>query len=328
MTGGLGFIGSSFIRSLPSHDAVVNVDSQTYAADERRLSGTPASVRTITLDVRDGRLRSVIDDASPDVIVHFAAATHVTRGERDAEHFFSTNVEGSRGVFDAAAGYGRAAVVHVSTDEVYGPATERPFSEEDKQPGEGRATSAYARSKAVADDLARSYAGDLDIRIVRPTNCFGPWQHPEKAIPRWTVRALLGLRLPVWGDGGYVRDWMFVDDAVSAVAIVAERGERGGVYNIAPEGEALTNLQVAHVIAEEAGAAIDSVYTTAYDRPDHDRRYWIDASRIRGLGWGPRVRLEEALRDTVRWYRVNEEWWKPLADEAEQLYEDDQANDP
>ncbi len=296
VTGGRGFIGSAFVRrALARGVHVTNVDAGTYAADPRRLPAAHDLLGDHTLDVTDERLAEVVEGA--EAIVHFAAETHVTRGETAEEIFFRTNVEGTRAVLDAAALTGVELVVHVSTDEVYGPASSEPFAEEDKEPGEGRATSAYARSKALADDLALGFDGGPRVVVVRPTNCFGPWQHPEKAIPRWIARALSGGRLPVWGDGGYVRDWMFVDDACEAIELLLEQRPGPGAYNVGPQGDAVTNLAIARAIARLAGRGDDAVYLTEYDRPRHDRRYSVDASKLRGLGWGPLVATAEALYD-------------------------------
>lgn len=321
VTGGLGFIGAAFVRRLV-HDgrAVVNADLDTYAGDVRRLEGT--SVRTERVDVASVDFESLVGDLAPQAIVHLAAESHVTRSETEPDRFFETNVEGTRRVLEAAVRHRVPRVVHVSTDEVYGPALDHPFREDDKPPGEGRATSAYARSKAVADDLARSYADRLDVVVVRPTNCFGPWQHPEKAIPRWTTRALSEQDLPVWGDGGYVRDWMHVDDACRGIEFTLDKGESGAVYNIAPQADPMTNLEIARTIAAAAGRDDDAVYLTAYDRPDHDRRYFVDATRVRALGWTPAASLSDALAATVRWYAEHEDWWRPMLAEAEALYAD------
>ena len=328
VTGGLGFIGAAFVRSLVARGAdVLNVDLDTYAGDARRLEAI--EVRTEHADVASERMDSIVGDFAPRAIVHLAAESHVTRSESDPDVFFTTNVDGTRRVLDAALTHDVERVVHISTDEVYGPALEHPFREEDKAPGEGNATSAYARSKALADDLAASYADRLDVVIVRPTNCFGPWQHPEKAIPRWTTRALSGELLPVWGDGGYVRDWMHVDDVCRAIQSVLDRGERGGVYNVGPQAEEpMTNIEIARTIALAAGREPDAVYLTAYDRPHHDRRYSVDASKIRALGWAPAASLADALVATVRWYAEHEEWWRPMLPEAEALYADAEARNP
>lgn len=322
VTGGLGFIGSAFVRAVVGSGVEVhNVDARTYAADDHRI-GQLADVITTEMDVVDTAFADLIASVRPAAIVHFAAETHVTRGETDEGRFFRTNVEGTRSVLDAAKATGIERVVHVSTDEVYGPALDHPFGEDEKVPGEGNATSAYARSKAIADDLARSYADALHVDIVRPTNCFGPWQHPEKAVPRWTTRALSGQRLPVWGDGNYVRDWMFVDDACSAIITVLEKSTGGGVFNIGPENEAMSNLEIATMIATAAGADTDVVYLSAYDRPRHDRRYSVDTSKIKALGWQPRTGVVAGIAATVEWYRANRAWWEPLVASAEALYAD------
>jgi dTDP-glucose 4,6-dehydratase len=319
-TGGLGFIGSAFLRrSAPAHE-VVTIDAHTYAGDPARIEGI--DVATERLDVADPNAGELVTRFRPEIIVHFAAETHVTRSETAEDLFFRTNVEGTRNLLDSAIETSPQLFIHVSTDEVYGPASAHPFREEDKEPGEGRATSAYARSKAVADDLALSYADRLPVVVVRPTNCFGPWQHPEKAVARWTVRALTGEGIPVWGDGLYVRDWMFVDDACAAIWTVAEKGTPGEIYNIGPQGEIRTNLEIARTIARAAGRQADAVYLTDYDRPAHDRRYSVDAGKLRSLGWAPSQSIETRLEETVDWYRANAQWWKPLVDDAEALYED------
>jgi dTDP-glucose 4,6-dehydratase len=261
-------------------------------------------------------------EENPAILVHFAAESHVTRSEREVESFYRTNVQGTRSILEAAARARVRAVIHVSTDEVYGSCHGNPFSESDKQPGEGLATSVYARSKAVADDLALSFADRIPVIVVRPTNCFGPWQHPEKAIPRWITRILRDEPIPVWGDGKQMRDWMFVEDCCSAIELLIKKGTPGEVYNIAPEGSQHTNLQAAHAVAKAAGADEDAVYLTAYDRPRHDRRYAIDASKLRSLGWAPEQDVETRLAETVAWYRDNRWWWEPLVPDAESIYDD------
>ncbi|HYP24964.1 MAG TPA: NAD-dependent epimerase/dehydratase family protein [Actinomycetota bacterium] len=318
VTGGLGFIGSAVVRRLLGKGLeVTNLDAGTYAADPRRL---PPDVDTKRVDVAADPLDEHLAGAR--VVVHLAAETHVTRSETDESAFFRTNVDGTRTVLAAAERAGAELLVHFSTDEVYGPALEAPFVEADKEPGEGLATSAYARSKALADDLALGYEGDVRVLVVRPTNCFGPWQHPEKAIARWTVRALSGQDLPVWGDGGYVRDWMFVDDVCDAVEVLVDERPAPGAYNVGPEGDPVSNVEIARDIARLAGRGDDAVYLTAYDRPSHDRRYSVDSSKMRALGWRPRVGVRDGLRATVDWYRAHRDWWEPLVAEAESLYDD------
>jgi dTDP-glucose 4,6-dehydratase len=324
VTGGLGFIGSELVRSLAADGReVLNIDLDTYAGDDRRLGELPeGAVETVKLDVADASLERVITAERPELIFHLAAETHVTRSEGAESVFFHANIDGTRRVLDAAIAAGGARVVHMSTDEVYGPCPGDPFREDQKGPGEGEASSAYARSKALADDLAMSYGDRLDVVVARPTNCIGPWQHPEKAVPRWITRALRGERLPVWGDGMQVRDWMYVSDAVSGLRLLAERGEQGRVYNLGPVGEGTPNLEIARLVAREAGLDDDAVYLSHYDRPQHDRRYAVDSSRISALGWAARWTVPQALADTVAWYRANEPWWSTLIADAEALYAD------
>ena len=302
---------------------MLNVDLNTYAGDERRLAGVaPGLVETVRMDVAGPELAELVRRERPPLIVHFAAETHVTRSEGAAEAFFRANVEGTRGVLDAAVSAGVPRVVHMSTDEVYGPCPGEPFGEHQKLAGEGLATSAYARSKALADDLALSYADRLDVVIARPTNCIGPWQHPEKAVPRWATRALRGERLPVWGDGLQVRDWMYVADAVAGLRALAERGERGNAYNVGPAAEAVPNVEIARMVARAAGSGDDAVYLSEYDRPQHDRRYAVSTDRIAALGWSATHTLEQAVAETVAWYRDHGDWWRTLVPEAEGLYAD------
>jgi dTDP-glucose 4,6-dehydratase len=324
VTGGLGFIGSAFVRALAADGvAVLNVDLETYAGDRRRLAEVPAElVQTLHMDVADPGLAELVAGERPPLIVHFAAESHVTRSELAGETFFHSNVEGTRTVLEAAAETGGCRVLHVSTDEVYGPCPDAPFREEDKAPGEGLATSAYARSKAVADDIAVAAADRADVVVARMTNCIGPWQHPEKAVPRWATRALRGSRLPVWGDGMQVRDWMFVDDAVAGLRLLAEKGERGGVYNVGPAATAVPNLEIARMVARAAGRDGEIVYLSGYDRPQHDRRYAVDPGRITALGWRPSRDLEQTVAETVAWYRDHDDWWSGLVGEAEALYAD------
>lgn len=322
VTGGLGFIGSAFVRMLANNGReILNLDLVTYAGDTRRLPAR-LPVRTQRVDVADKSVVDVLRKERPETILHFAAETHVTRSEHAAESFFRTNVEGTKQVLTGAEVCGATRVIHVSTDEVYGPCEEEPFTEDAKLPGRGLATSPYAQSKAIGDDVALSFSDRIPVIVARPTNCFGPWQHPEKAVPRWTIRAITGRRLPVWGDGRQVRDWMFVDDACRGLEALISWGEPGQVYNLGPGGPQTNNLEIARLIASLAGQDPNSAYRTEYDRPQHDRRYAVDCSKVRALGWSPQIDLEEGLLRTIAWYGENREWWRPLLEEAEGLYED------
>ena len=259
VTGGYGFLGSTFLRrAMSKGQPAVNVDVGTYAADQRRLpagrgSRGTADLRTEHIDVVSDAFVSLVRRLRPRAIVHFAAQTHVTRSENDADAFEYANVEGTRGVLRAAEEADIELVLHVSTDEIYGPCLGAPFREEDPVVDRSPATSVYAKTKARADEIARQSFSRVPIIVARLSNCFGPWQHPEKAIPRWTVRALQKRPVPVWGDGKQVRDWMHADDAASGLELLIERGTPGTVYNIAPQEPERTNLQVARAIASAAG---------------------------------------------------------------------------
>jgi dTDP-glucose 4,6-dehydratase len=327
VTGGAGFLGSHFVRAWLRQGLgeVVDIDLLTYAGSEARLEDVRGEgrYRSVKADVADsGAVDSVLSEASPQLVVHFAAESHVTRSERDADRFHRTNVEGTRVVLEAAAAHGVERFIHISTDEVYGPVLEGAFREEDKDAGDGQATSPYAKSKALADDLARSFRG-LEVVVLRPTNCFGPWQFPEKAFARWVTRGFRGEPLPVWGDGLQVRQWLAADDLAAAALLVASAVRPEPVYNVGPRHDPeVTNLALARWVGEYLGLPPERVVLTEYDRPDHDRRYAVDPSRIEGLGWRPSDPWE-AFAATVEWYRGAEWWWQPLVEEAESIYSDD-----
>jgi dTDP-glucose 4,6-dehydratase len=327
VTGGAGFLGSHFVRAWLREGLgeVTNVDLLTYAGSEGRLADVQEDprYRFVRADVAEpDAVRLALAEARPDVVVHFAAESHVTRSERDAERFHRTNVDGTRVLLEAAARQGLLRFIHISTDEVYGPIPEGAFREEDKDAGDRQATSPYAKSKALADDVARSFRG-IEVTVLRPTNCFGPWQFPEKAFARWVTRALRGEPIPVWGDGLYVRQWLAAEDLAAAVLLVASSERPEPVYNVGPRHEPdITNLDLARWVAEYVGLPPDRVVLTEYDRPGHDRRYAVDPTRIEGLGWRASDPWER-FASTVEWYRGAESWWGPLVEEAESIYSDD-----
>lgn len=328
VTGGLGFLGSAFIRAAVGAGVgkIVNLDMRTYAADERRLAGLPHRGRIVgvEVDVADRvAVQEVFERHRPDAVAHFAAESHVTRSEVDGDRFWRTNLEGTRSVLAAACRTGVERFLHVSTDEVYGPIEHGAFKERDKHRAGAAATSPYARSKAAADDLAEDAMSELPVMIVRPTNAFGPWQYPEKALPRWITRGLRGLPLLVWGDGRYVRQWLFSHDLAAGALTVLTAGEPGEVYNLgACHDPEITNLDVARWIAARLDLPPGRVRLTAYDRPAHDRRYAVDSTKARALGWRPGDVFEQ-LNLTLRWYRDNFWWWGRHVDQAEAIYSDD-----
>jgi len=329
VSGGCGFIGSTLVERLLETDAarsVVCIDALTYAGRRENLAELGSErLRLEVLDVRYDREAIAAALEGVEVLYHLAAETHVTRSERHPERFYSTNVAGTVGVLDAALLAGVHQVVHVSTDEVYGPS--RPgarFPEDAKRPGVGLATSAYARSKALADDIALDMSRELGIHlcVARPTNAYGPRQFPEKLLPRSATRMLRGERAHVWGDGLQVRDWLHVTDLADALILLGERGRPGAAYNIGANNEPeVPNIEAVRLVARGLGLPDEEAFEFIPDpRPRHDERYGVDSSRVRELGWAPRVPPSAGIPATARWYRDNREWWEGLVGVAEALY--------
>ncbi|MFI7499872.1 dTDP-glucose 4,6-dehydratase [Streptomyces sp. NPDC049687] len=316
VTGGAGFIGSHYVRTLleggyPGHASaqVTVLDALTYAGDRANLPTGHPRLRFVRGDVCDlPLLLSLL--LGHDAVVHFAAESHVDRSLGDAAAFFRSNVVGTQTVLEAALVSGVSRVVHVSTDEVYGSIERGAWTEEWPL----APNSPYAASKAGSDLAARSYwrTHGLDVRITRCSNNFGPYQHVEKLIPLFTTRLLAGLPVPLYGDGSNVREWLHVDDHCRAIQLVLERGRAGEIYNIG-SGDAHTNLELAERLAELCGADVSLIRRVA-DRKGHDLRYALDDSKIRReLGYAPRVSFERGLADTVDWYRRHTERWPHAA---------------
>jgi dTDP-glucose 4,6-dehydratase len=310
VTGGAGFIGSNFIRHILSRRGfqVVNFDLLTYAGNLQNLAGLQAgdNYRFIRGDIASREQVAGALDPGIDAIVHFAAESHVDRSILDASAFVRTNVLGTQNLLETARREGISRFIQVSTDEVYG-----------SLPGGGKFTedsplapnSPYAASKAAADLLARAYHRTYGLAVVttRCGNNYGPHQFPEKLIPLMVSNALDDEPLPLYGDGLYTRDWIHVLDHCRALEAILLEGRDGAVYNIGADGER-TNLEVARRILGILGKAEDLISFVA-DRPAHDRRYAVDSSRLRlELGWSPRIRFEEGLDETVRWYRDHPQW--------------------
>ena len=312
VTGGAGFIGSNFVRRMleryPEMELTV-LDKLTYAGNRANLADLEADGRLhfVHGDIADA---SVVDPlaAETHAIVNFAAETHVDRSIESADAFIQTDVYGTYVLMQAALRHGHQKYVQISTDEVYGDVPTGSSREEDAL----APRSPYAASKAGGDLLVRAFCTTygLPACITRSSNNFGPYQYPEKIIPLFVTNAIDGQPLPVYGDGQQIRDWLFVDDHCDAVALILERGEAGEIYNVAA-GNEMTNLELTRAILEQLERSI-SLVRHVPDRPGHDRRYSIDSSKLRALGWSPHKRFEEALGDTVRWYVDHEEWWRPL----------------
>ena len=317
VTGGAGFIGSAFVRRVLRGEEptlagveVVVLDKLTYAGNEANLApvSTDPRYRFVKGDIVDGELvRDVM--AGVDAVVHFAAESHVDRSILGADPFVVTNVVGTQILLQAALDVGVARFVHVSTDEVYGSIDTGSWTETHPvQPN-----SPYSASKASSDLLARAYARThgLDVRITRCSNNYGPYQYPEKVIPLFVTNLLDGLRVPLYGDGLNVRDWLHVDDHCRGIALVLEGGRAGEIYHIGG-GTELTNRELTARLLHALGADWSRVRPVE-DRKAHDRRYSLDWSKInRELGYAPAVGFEDGLAATVRWYAENREWWEPL----------------
>lgn len=319
VTGGCGFIGSCFVRMVMSRTEwrIVNLDALTYAGDPERLECLHEGdrYRFVRGDISDRRtVWALLHEEMPWAVVNFAAESHVDRSIVDASPFVRTNVVGVQVLLDAARAHHVARFLQVSTDEVYGDlAGEAPASEGSHlQP-----SSPYAASKAAADLMCLAYrrTHGVPLLIVRSSNNYGPWQFPEKFVPLIIRNALAGNVLPIYGDGKQRRDWLFVEDNCDAILCVLERGEIGSVYNVAT-GEERTNFEtvgiLCRLLADEghlSRCALESSRRLVQDRPGHDRRYAMDASKIcRELGWSPGLRYEDGLRSTVRWYLDHEKW--------------------
>jgi dTDP-glucose 4,6-dehydratase len=270
-----------------------------------------ARFRFVKGDVTD---RSAIREAMAghDAVLHFAAESHVDRSIISPDEFVHTNCDGTNVVCDTARHLEVGRVVHVSTDEVYGSIDQGSFTETDPL----RPSSPYSASKAGSDLIALSYVTtyDLPLIVTRSSNNFGPFQYPEKVIPLFVTNLLDGRKAPLYGDGLNVRDWIFVEDNCAAIDLVLRDGDIGQIYNIGA-GNEVTNLDLTQRILELLGADASMVEPVA-DRLGHDRRYSIDSTKLRALGWQPKVTLEAGLGATVQWYRSNREWWEPLKSEA------------
>ncbi|HET9072314.1 MAG TPA: dTDP-glucose 4,6-dehydratase [Acidimicrobiales bacterium] len=313
VTGGAGFIGSNYTRWVLEHtdDHVTVYDALTYAGNRSTLRDVeerwPDRFRFVQGDVCD---REAFEAAARgcDGVLHFAAESHVDRSIAGPDAFVLTNCLGTNTVMQACRDLGIGRVLHVGTDEVYG-SVEAGRSRE----GDPLAPrSPYSASKAGSDLIALSYHSTygLPVVVTRSANNFGPWQYPEKVIPLFATNLLDGGRVPLYGDGLNQRDWLHVEDNCAAVDLVFRRGAVGEIYNVGAGAE-ITNRELTERLLALVGAGPDRIEMVA-DRLGHDRRYALDTSRIRALGWSPARSLEDALADTVQWYRDNRWWWEPL----------------
>ena len=317
VTGGSGFIGSNYIRHILKGgevDEIINLDAMKYGSNPSNLGDVARDerYRFVKGDISDYDLVSGLVEKA-DAIINFAAETHVDRSISAPEAFLQSNVVGVFTILEALRKINPSArLVHISTDEVYGDIVQGSFKETDAI----RPSSPYSASKAAADAFVLGYARtyNLNASITRCTNNYGPYQFPEKLIPKTIIRAAMSLKIPIYGSGKNIRDWIYVEDHCRAVEAVLRRGRPQEIYNVSSDAER-TNLEVVRTILEALGKD-ESAIEFVEDRPGHDLRYSLDSSKLfRELGWRPRMCFEEGIRETVRWYDENREWWKMLADD-------------
>ena len=319
VTGGAGFIGSNFIHYMmekyPDYK-IVCIDKLTYAGNLRNLETVldKKNFRFIKGDICDRELvYRICEEEKPDVVINFAAESHVDRSIESPDIFLKTNILGTQVLLDASRKYNVKRFHQVSTDEVYG---DLPLDRSDLKFTESsplRPSSPYSASKASADLLVLAYhrTYGVPVTISRCSNNYGPYQFPEKLIPLMIINALNDRPLPVYGDGRNVRDWIHVKDHCEAIDIIIHRGKEGEIYNIGGENER-ANIDVVRMILRELGKP-ESLIRFVKDRPGHDRRYALDISRMKKeFGWSPKISFEEGLKSTIKWYLENRSWWEEI----------------
>ena len=323
ITGGAGFIGSNFTHYwLNKHpeDSVIVFDALTYAGNKQSLDSVINKLTFIQGDITD---RTAVDQAMDgvDCVVHFAAESHNDRAIADPFIFTRTNVIGTHTLLESARNAGVSRFHHISTDEVFG---DIPLDEDIKfnESTKYNPRSPYSASKAGSDHVVNAYfeTYKLPITISNCTNNFGPYQHPEKLIPRSIIRLLQGQRIPIYGAGNQVRDWLYVKDHCRAIDLILQKGRPGQTYCVGGMTEEVTNLQVAQKLIEALELSEDQIEFVT-DRAGHDVKYAIDWKKIQTeLGWQPEHNFDSWLTTTVEWYKNNEQWWKAQAEEAESFY--------
>ncbi len=315
ITGGAGFIGSNFIQYILEkypEVKITNLDALTYAGNLENLKSVEnnPNYKFVHGDITDKKL---VNDLMKevDLVVHFAAESHVDRSIEDSDIFVRTNINGTLNLLEAARDNGGVRFHHISTDEVFGSlAPDEPAFDEQScyDP-----RSPYSASKASADHLVRAYyhTHNLPITISNCSNNYGPYQFPEKLIPLFVTNLIDGQKVPVYGDGGAIRDWLYVKDHCIAIDKIIQEGKIGETYCVGGNAEK-TNLEITKIILEEMGRG-EEMIEYVKDRKGHDLRYAIDFSKIKNeLGWEPSISFEEGIKETIQWYKNNEDWWRPL----------------
>jgi len=317
ITGGAGFIGSNFVRLMVQKykdSELVVLDKLTYAGNLNNIKDVMSQVTFIEGDIcREKDVEKAIINC--DAVVNFAAETHVDRSLLKTDAFIKTDVYGTYTLLELSRKHDVGRFLQVSTDEVYGSTEKDSFNEMSLL----NPSNPYSASKAGADLLAMAYhkTHGIPVLITRGSNNYGPFQHPEKFLPKMIINALQGKPLPIYGDGQNVRDWLFVTDYCEAIDLVLQRGRVGDIYNVSASEEK-TNIEVAKTVLERLGKP-EGLIMFVKDRPGHDKRYSLENKKVREFGWNPKTRFSEGLQKTIDWYGANEWWWKPVVASAEKF---------
>lgn len=326
ITGGAGFIGSNFIRLILSKYPdyhITNLDKLTYAGNLENLKDIKGNknYKFVKGDICDARIVNKLMK-NAEAVVHFAAETHVDRSIMDAGAFIQTDVYGTFILLNEARKRSIKKFIHISTDEVYGSIEDGSFTEESPL----NPTNPYSASKAGADRLAYSYfkTFGVPVCIVRSSNNFGPYQHPEKFIPLFITNSIEGKRLPLYGDGKNKRDWIYVEDNCEAIRLILHKGKNGEVYNVGG-GNEFENIYIAKLILKQLNNP-ETLINFVKDRLCHDRRYSLDNSKIKRLGFIPKYKFDDALKETIKWYLKNTKWWQRIKSGEYKKYYEAQYN--
>jgi dTDP-glucose 4,6-dehydratase len=323
ITGAAGFIGSAFVRQLARQGLsgkgrVIIVDKLTYAGDLKRLAEAKGKYKFYKTDICDKKqIEIIFTKEKPDIVVHFAAESHVDRSIKDATAFIETNIKGTQVLIDASRKNRIKKFIFISTDEVYGEIKNGKFSEDSPI----RPNSPYAASKAAADLLVQSYIRTYGFSaiIIRPSNNYGPWQYPEKLIPLAILRILDGGKIPVYGRGQNVREWLYVNDCVRGILTIMNQGQIGQIYNLGSNQES-KNIDTVKLLLETLKVS-QHRFEFVPDRLGHDLRYSLDTKKLRReLGWKAQVKLPEGLKNTVAWSLMHQGWLKSKLKDINKLY--------
>ncbi|MBP9855626.1 MAG: dTDP-glucose 4,6-dehydratase [Candidatus Omnitrophica bacterium] len=313
VTGGAGFIGSEFVRQNASKYQIIVLDKLTYAADQKRLKDVSKYIKFYKTDIADvKKLENTFKKEKPTYVIHFAAETHVDRSISDSRPFVTANVVGTQNLVDVSRKYNIKRFIHISTDEVYGDTTSRSSRFTETAPL--KPNNPYSATKAAGELIVRAAIRTYHFPaiIIRPANNYGPWQYPEKLVPMVILRAMKGKRIPVYGRGKQIREWLHVSDCARGIKKIFTNGKIGEIFNIGSYAER-NNLMTVRTILKSMNKPKNLIQFIK-DRPGHDFRYCVDDSKLRKLGWSPQVRFETGMKETISWYEQHSDWLDKKSD--------------